>query len=136
MSLELYLQETAFLAKKQQLILAEVCSRLDAGQQLTPLEESGVLHTLQVLIENAIGKAKHILKQANEPVPTSAYDAMEALVRLGILPAEDLRQWMAIIGLRNRIVHEYMNLDMTKVLSLVQQQAYQIVLDFLLVARD
>jgi uncharacterized protein YutE (UPF0331/DUF86 family) len=43
------------------------------------LEQSGVLHALQILIENSIGKAKHLLKQANKLVPVSAYDAFASL---------------------------------------------------------
>ena len=73
MSLDLYLKETANLAKQQSALLEGVRDRLRKGENLTPLEESGVLHALQILIENAIGKTKQTLKFANEPVPTSAY---------------------------------------------------------------
>lgn len=132
MSLDLYLKETANLAKKQSALLEEARSKLKETGKLTSLEENGVLHALQVLIENAIGKAKQILKSAGEPVPTSAYDAMEALVRIKQMPAEELSQWIAIIGLRNRIVHEYMNIDMKKVVAVVEEQNYQLVVDFLL----
>jgi len=65
-------------------------------------------------------------------IPTSAYDAIEALVRIGQLPSDQLSQWMAIVGLRNRIVHEYMNLDTNRVLQLIEQKNYEIVTDFLL----
>ncbi len=136
MSLELYLKETAVLAKRQAALLEDARATLQKGKQLTPLEESGILHALQVLIENAIGKAKQTLKRAGEPVPTSAYDAMQSLVRIGELHAESFPRWAAIIGLRNRIVHEYMNLDIQKVLELVQKQSYQMIVDFLLAPVD
>jgi len=132
MSLDLYLKETANLAKQQSALLESARKTLQEGGKLTPLEESGVLHALQLLIENAIGKTKQTLKFANEPVPTSAYDAIEALTRIGQLPSDQLPQWMAIVGLRNRIVHEYMNLDTNRVLQLVEQKKYEIVTDFLL----
>ncbi len=74
-------------------MLDEARLKLQAGQALSLLEQGGVLHALQVLIENAIGKAKHTLKAATEPVPVSAYDAFASLVRIGVLPAEDLLQW-------------------------------------------
>jgi uncharacterized protein YutE (UPF0331/DUF86 family) len=132
MPLDLYLKETANLARKQSALLDDVYSMLHKGEKLTPLQESGVLHTLQILIKNAIGKTKQLLKFAGEPVPTSAYDAMEALVRTGQLPAENLPQWISIIGLRNRIVHDYMNMDISRVIELVEQQKYQFIVDFLL----
>ena len=33
--------------------------------------------------------------------------------------------------MRNRIVHEYMNVDMTLVFALIKQQDYQFIVDFL-----
>ena len=33
--------------------------------------------------------------------------------------------------MRNRIVHEYMNVDMTWVFTLIEQQDYQFIVDFL-----
>ena len=42
-----------------------------------------------------------------------------------------LQQWNAAVGLRNRIVHEYMNVDMTVVFTLIEQQGYQFIVDFL-----
>ncbi|WP_420867054.1 hypothetical protein [Chromatocurvus halotolerans] len=38
------------------------------------------------------------------------------------------------MGLRNRIVHEYMNPDIDRVLDLVDKREYQIVVDFLLMS--
>ncbi len=89
-------------------------------------------HALQVLIENAIGKAKRKLKDIGVPVPVSAYDAFAALATHGLLPAQDLPQWNAIVGLRNRLVHDYMNVDITQVLALVEQQRERFVVEFLL----
>ncbi len=98
---------------------------------MSPLEQNGVLHALQVLIENAIGKAKQLIKARNESVPVAAYDAFGALTRLGIIEPAQLDAWAPIIGLRNRIVHDYMNLDMRIVLSLVERAEYDFVVDFL-----
>ncbi len=131
MRLDLYQKETAHLAAQQSALLDEVADRMKVGESLSALEQNGVLHALQLVIENAIGKAKHILKHLEQPVPTSAYDAMSALVRTGHLPAAELDEWNAVIGLRNRIVHDYMNLDMALVLDWVADRRYQRVVDFL-----
>lgn len=61
----------------------ETRERLVSVGALSRLEQSGVLHALQILIENAIGKARHLLKAANEPVPVSPYDTFSSLSRLG-----------------------------------------------------
>ncbi len=132
MRLDLYQAETAQVAGEQSSLLDEARQKLQAGERLSRLEENGVLHALQMLIENAIGKAKQILKAKGEPVPVSAYDALAALARTGVIGAEDLSAWNAAIGLRNRIVHEYMNIDVSRVLELVCVDQYRFVVEFLL----
>ena len=131
MRLDLYLAETRRLAAKQVSLLEQAATRLDRAGELTALEQSGMLHALQVLIENAIGKSKHLLKAAGRPVPVSAYDAVKDLIDEGILPGDQQARWNAIIGLRNRIVHDYLNLDVTVVEALVKDRQYQFVADFL-----
>lgn len=117
-----------------QAALLEVAKqRLAQGLMLTPLEQNGVLHALPVLIENAIGKAKQLLKARGEAVPISAYDAFAALARLDKIDQAQLPAWNAVIGLRNRIVHDYMNIDMPRVLDLVRHGRYEFVAEFLMV---
>jgi uncharacterized protein YutE (UPF0331/DUF86 family) len=132
MRLDLYQAETARIATEQSALLALAKQRLVDGLALSPLEQGGVLHALQILIENAIGKAKQLLKAQDEAVPVSAYDAFAALARRGTIPQDQLPAWNAIIGLRNRIVHDYMNIDMQRVQELVAMGHYEFVTVFLL----
>lgn len=131
MRLDLYQAETARIATEQAALLAQA-RELMTERSLSLLEQSGVLHALQVLIENAIGKAKQLLKAHNEPVPVSAYDTFAALARFGEIDLATLPAWNAIIGLRNRIVHDYMNIDMNKVMELVALNSYKFITEFLL----
>ena len=41
------------------------------------------MHALQVLVENAIGKTKHLLKAAGQEISVSAYDAFAVLASIG-----------------------------------------------------
>lgn len=136
MRLDLYQAEMAVIAREQAAMLAEARERVLAGGSLSRLEQNGVLHALQVLVGNAIGKAKHLIKAAGEPVPVSAYDSFRALARILGLSSQELEQWNAIIGLRNRIVHDYMNLDMRRVLQMVESGDYAFVVDFLLASPE
>jgi len=81
MRLDLYQAETARIAAGQMALLNQAREVLAQGRLLTKHEQSGLLHTLQILIENAIGKAKQILKARNVPVPVSAYEACPELRR-------------------------------------------------------
>ncbi|OGB33290.1 MAG: hypothetical protein A3F78_16480 [Burkholderiales bacterium RIFCSPLOWO2_12_FULL_61_40] len=132
MRLDLYQAETARIAAEQGALLAQAKGILATGRGLTALEQSGVLHALQVLIENAIGKTKQLLKAQNQPVPVSGYDAFKALAQRGLLDQSDLAAWNAVIGLRNRIVHDYMNIDMDQVMALVAADKAQFIVQFLL----
>lgn len=132
MRLDLYLAETARIASTQQAILEQAREAMASGRSLSLLEQAGMLHALQVLVENAIGKAKHLLKAHGKTVPVSAYDAFGDLAQLGVFPAHELPRWSAIVGLRNRIVHDYMNIDMNQIVALVQSGSDQFIVDFLL----
>jgi len=132
MRLDIYQAETARIAQEKSALLDEARTRLLADGTLSPLEQDGVLHAFQVLIENAIGKAKQLIKARNEQVPVGAYDAFTVLARLGVIQDCDMSSWTAIIGLRNRIVHDYMNIDMMLVLNLVKQDTYRFIVDFLM----
>jgi uncharacterized protein YutE (UPF0331/DUF86 family) len=55
MRLDLYCLETARIAGEQTALLDEAAERFKLELSLSALEQSGVLHALQVLIENAIG---------------------------------------------------------------------------------
>ncbi len=132
MRLDLYQAETARIAAQQQQILNQARTALRSAHTLSPLEENGVLHALQILIENAIGKCKQLLKASGQPVPVSAQDAFSALVGLQRVTPQDLASWVRIVGLRNRIVHDYMNISMPLVISFLTAAQEQFVVDFLL----
>ncbi|ROQ20862.1 uncharacterized protein YutE (UPF0331/DUF86 family) [Marinimicrobium koreense] len=131
MQLDLYLQETARLAERQGRLLNQAAQRVRSGETLTELEQNGVLHAIQVLTENAIGKAKHLLKTKGHQVPVSAYDAFRALSEAEVISKEDLTSWNAIVGLRNRIVHDYLNIDFHIIETLLVESHHQIIVDFL-----
>lgn len=67
MRLDLYQAETARIAAEQVALLNQAREVLAQGRFLTKLEQSGLLHALQILIENSIGKAKQILSPKTKP---------------------------------------------------------------------
>lgn len=132
MRLDLYQAETALIAQQQTALLDEAKERLLGNGSLSRLEQNGVLHAIQVLVKNAVGKAKHLLKAAEKQAPLSAYDSFISLSDIGLVKEYNLPAWNAAIGLRNRIVHDYMNIDMQRVLELVKDDQYRFVTNFLL----
>ncbi|HQY22821.1 MAG TPA: DUF86 domain-containing protein [Gammaproteobacteria bacterium] len=119
MYLELYQKETEKLAERNGKLLKELHNKLMQTADLSLIEEQAMLHALQIIIENAIGKARHLLKAKNEKVPISAYDLFEQLKSLDVIDDAALQEWKKIIGLRNTIVHEYMKIDIPLVKIIV-----------------
>ncbi len=132
MRLDVYQEETSQIARYHSEVLAEARNKLAAGEALSHLEQNGILHALQVLVENAIGKTKHLLKAAGQEIPVSAYDAFVSLSAIGQIQHEQLADWNRAVGLRNRIVHDYMNIRMDTVLELVKDEQYRFIIEFLL----
>lgn len=89
---------------------------------------------LQVLIEACIGISKHWLKFLGKPVPNDAYKTFELLVHHGLLPESDLIKWRKIVGLRNALVHDYLNLDRAIVLNILREKHYLQLVNFIRIA--
>lgn len=86
---------------------------------------------LQVLVEACIGISKHWLKSLKKPVPNDAYKSFELLVQHNLLAESELTVWRKIIGLRNALVHDYLNLDRRIVLSVLREKHYLKLNDFI-----
>ena len=61
------------------------------------------------------------LDEAAINVRWDAYQAFEILVQRGAQPAEGLIGWRKIIGLRNALVHDYLNIDPEIIRSVISQ---------------
>lgn len=77
------------------------------------------------LLERMIGRMidinYHILTESGKPPPRDYYESFIQMGRLGVLPADFAQQLAPIAGLRNRLVHEYNDLDEQKVFEALQR---------------
>lgn len=64
MDYELYHEATLAMLRRQEAALNDAKARLQSEASLSELEWNGLEHALQLLVENAIGKAKHLLRLA------------------------------------------------------------------------
>ena len=75
MDTDLYHEATLGMVRRQKAALQDAQARLETSGELSALEWNGLEHALQLLVENAIGKAKHLLRLSGESSPpVSAYD--------------------------------------------------------------
>lgn len=131
MKIVLYQAETEKICRFHQSILDEARQRLEVGDNFSDMEKLGIIHALQVLIENAVGKAKHLLKIKQQVIPVSAYDVFQLLQQINLISDVEKKQWDKTIGFRNTVVHEYMNVSEEIVFTIVRKREYQFTLDFL-----
>ncbi|MBI3812687.1 MAG: DUF86 domain-containing protein [Nitrospirae bacterium] len=86
----------------------------------------GTERLLQELIEAAIDINIHIITQLGQAAPDDYYQSFIKLVETEVLPMSLARQLAPSAGLRNRLVHEYDEIDDSIVLKAVvnSQQQY------------
>lgn len=85
--------------------------------------------TLQILIEACIGIAKHLNYALYKTAPADAYSAFEKLSQQGIEGINDV-EWRKIIGMRNALVHDYLNIEPQIIRALIKNTAYTGLLKF------
>lgn len=95
--------------------------QLLSQRSLSNLEYRAAERTLQVSIEACIGIAKHWAKALAGYSPQDAYQAFEILCQRGAQPADELNDWRKVIGLRNALVHDYLNIDHEIIRSVISQ---------------
>jgi len=110
---------------------SELCGLTDilASRALSQYEYRAAERTLQILIEASIGISKHWCKQIYQVAPANAYQAFERLAQHGIEEVANT-QWKQIIGMRNALVHDYLNIDHSIIEHLIKTKKYQSLLDF------
>ena len=84
--------------------------------------------SLQLLTEACIGIAKRTLKAEGKQVPSDARQAFSKLKSLGLDSTS--ADWNRIIGMRNALVHDYLNIEPDRVLDVIRLKHYEVLLDF------
>ncbi|MGL5948559.1 MAG: type VII toxin-antitoxin system HepT family RNase toxin [Aeromonas sp.] len=99
--------------------LAEI-KQLLIQRSLSNLEYRAAERSLQVTIEACIGVAKHWAKGLTGRNPQDAYQAFEWLCQQGQVAESTLINWRKIIGLRNALVHDYLNIEPEIIRSVIR----------------
>lgn len=70
-------------------------------------------------LERVIGRMidinYHLITEAGQPPPRDYFDSFTQLARVGVLPAPFAKRIAGSAGLRNRLVHEYDEIDPERV---------------------
>ncbi|WP_456432900.1 DUF86 domain-containing protein [Nitratifractor sp.] len=124
-----YLRSCKEIAEREGRLLGELAE----ATELTLLQRRAARSSLQILIENSIGKSRRILKHYNCPiVPKSGRDAVNFLYECGLLEDPLYRELTAAIGFRNAMIHDYMNFSEKVLEAMLRTRRWQRLVEYLL----
>ncbi|MEA3465948.1 MAG: DUF86 domain-containing protein [Thermodesulfobacteriota bacterium] len=133
MSFAAYLNSTIETAECEKEVLDTLCDQLSSVGILSKIELRAARASLQILIENSIGKARRILKHYDCPlVPSRGRDAFIVLYEVGLINDELYHDLMQAVGFRNAMIHDYMNFDEGILVNIVREQKYRPIYQFLM----
>jgi uncharacterized protein YutE (UPF0331/DUF86 family) len=95
-----------------------------AVRPLTFNERNAAERGLQVMVEMAVGCSKHLLKARQLPVPAEARAALERVYERLALNEPPLAIMRGAIGMRNAIIHDYLNLDWQRLEAVLADRKY------------
>ena len=111
-------------------------SKIAKQRPFNRIERRAAERALQVLLEAGIGMAKYWLKSCQKNIPLDAYDSFSKLAEMGKLSTDELKQWRKIIGMHNALVHDYLTIDVELLQTLLSEQAYRFLVDFIMHAKS
>lgn len=86
-----------------------------------PWKRRGVRYAVQTAIEAVCDVAYHICAKRFRHAPADPHDAVERLAQEGVIAPELLPKLHGMIGLRNRLVHGYLDIDDRRLVELLKE---------------
>ena len=80
---------------------------------------------LQVLIESLIGLSRYVYQQKYGISVNKSRAGLDGLAKQGDLPKPDYELSLKMIGFRNVLVHDYLNVNINIIEAIVQKRLYQ-----------
>ena len=124
--------DRALVTRKITLILKDLAALTDLSRQsreaylANPINEVLAERYLERMIGRMIDINYHLITESGHPPPKDYHESFQMLGTMGILQGELSREIAFSAGLRNRIVHEYDEIDAAKVYEALQVAVQQL----------
>ena len=137
MNFKEYLKKTEQNALEEMAVLDTIVKELQTKGSLSPIELRAAKASLHVLIENSIGKSKHLLRHFECPVtPVSAHDSVRIMRDVGMIDDIEYQRLSKAIGFRNAMIHDYMNFKPEVLVQLLRSGEHRYIAQFLIQPAD
>jgi uncharacterized protein YutE (UPF0331/DUF86 family) len=100
----------------------------DVERDWTEIDTLAVERALQILIESVIGLSRYVLGTCYGVDVSRTREAIHELKRLGELTSQEQDKLNKIIGYRNVLVHDYLNVDENITMVIIKKQEYAFIL--------
>ena len=117
----LYEQEIKKNISRMNRILGEY---RDTDSDWSEIDTLAIERCLQILIESVIGLSRYVLNTVFSINVSRSREAVDELKRLGELTGDEHNKLTKIIGFRNILVHDYLNVDDTITRAIITKQDY------------
>ncbi len=88
-----------------------------ADLERDPTRALAIEHGLQLAIQSVLGVANHLVSAKATETPDSYESVLVSLGRTGIVPPEFAERIRGMAGLRNILVHSYLEVDFAKLIA-------------------
>ncbi|TLM76969.1 type VII toxin-antitoxin system HepT family RNase toxin [Microbulbifer harenosus] len=105
-------------------IHSRLLKQISEKQTLGLLERTAAERSLQILVEAAIGAAKHTSRKLKLPERTEAASSIIQLLENQPLDDVTPQEMKGAVGMRNAIVHDYLNLDWELIQEVITEKKY------------
>jgi len=100
--------------------------------QWTQHDLFAIQRVLQIYIESFIGMARYVVQQKYQLTVSQSREAIDQLKNRSDLTLEQHKQLLKIIGFRNILVHDYLDINNAIVEAIVHKQQYLLLNSFIL----
>lgn len=104
------------------LVQLERLQALAASRRADPLYELAAERAIHVAIEAILDVGHHVLAGRGEAIPQTYRDVVPALVKIAVITANLGARLDGIAGMRNILVHDYVDVDAKYVWAVVDER--------------
>lgn len=101
------------------------------GQVLSETDQLAVQRALQILVESVIGMSRYVAENVLGVRVGKSREGLDELRRAQLIDPQTHVKLMKIVGFRNVLVHDYLNVEDEVVQALVDKGEYEFLLNVL-----